>query len=185
MGRTFAFVFLLAATSCGPARDDAPARSANDPASARPAASTAAAADSVVDLVDPGVTMAAAGQHWNYHLEASADLDGDGVAERTVIITDVALDERGGFLWDDGQVWQVYVEEPDGTRTYVYARFLQMGTLEGMTSPGPGRTRLVTIVEQTPHAYVLYEVRYRGPNRAEVVRRLQRDLNPQTGFARK
>jgi hypothetical protein len=185
MGRILGFVFLLASTSCAPARDDAPARSAKDPASARPAASTAAD-DSVVDLVDPGVAKVAAGEpHWDYRLEASADLDGDGVAERTVILANVGRDARGGFLWDDGQLWQVYVEEPDGTRTYVYARFLQMGTLEGMTSPGPGRTRLVTLVEQTPGAYILYEVRYRGPGRAEVVRRRQRDLNPQAGFARK
>lgn len=77
-------------------------------------------------------------------------------------------------MWDDAQVWQVYVEEPGGGRTYVYSRSVQLGHLEVAVTPAEGdRARGLIITERTPHALAVYEVSYGGRGDARATRRMQ------------
>lgn len=144
-----------------------------------PAAPTDTVAAPAAQLVDSAIPPAVAGaEGWNYQQSAGADLDGDGRAERVVMTARVEL-YRGRPAWDDGQPWQVYIEAPDGGRTYVYGQRLQLGTLTmrvGSTEAGQGST--VVLLEQLPDRISLYEVSYGGPGRVTVAVRYQRLLDP-------
>ena len=151
------------------------------------AASPAAASspNSLVDLLEARVPRAVAGEPgWRYQQRAGADFDADGAPETAVLIADVELDARGRPLWEHGHRWQVYVEEPDSTRTYVYARFLPNGTLEAhLARPDSVQGPTILLVERTPESLALYEVRYERAGRVAVVRRLARTLERAGGFA--
>lgn len=143
-----------------------------------------ALADSIPDIVQARVPAALAGDAgWAYQQQVIVDLDNDGTEETAVLISDVRLDAQSRPLWEDGHRWQVYVREPDGHITRLYARFLPNGRLTAeLTVPASGTTRGLVLLEQTPHRIAVYEFRYRGPNRAEVYRRLERDLDPTKTF---
>lgn len=136
------------------------------------------AASPVVNLLNPRIPRALAGQPgWAYQRVATADLDGDGVMERVVLIAD-AIVEQGRPLWDDGQRWQVYIEEPDGTRTYVYAQLLQLGTLTvRLARATTSQALTLLLMEQLPQQLGVYEVSYRGPGQARVVELVKREFD--------
>ncbi len=140
--------------------------------------------DSAVNLIDPRVPRAVAGDtQWKYVQRAKADFDGDGNDETAVLIADVTLDARGNPLWEDGHRWQLYFEEADASRNYVYARFLPNGKLEAsVTVPDEEKMPTVVLREVTPHTLGIYEVRYAGPTRSWSVRHMHRDLDPGKGF---
>lgn len=74
------------------------------------------------------------------------------------------------FDFDDGQPWQVYVEEADGKRTYLYSRWVQIGTLEVGISEDKGKPSVV-ILERQGFSFSLYRIHYGGPGvqRAESI----------------
>ena len=134
-------------------------------------------------LLEPRVPRAAAGDpSWIYVQRASADLDDDGTEETAVLICDVMLDRNAAPLWEDGQRWQVYVEEPDGTRTYLYAKFLPNGTLTADIVSGSGGPPAIVLLEHTPERIGVYELRYDGPNRVTGVEQLERAIDPRATF---
>ncbi len=191
MRLVFLAVACMLAAACGGA-DDETADQRTQPV-ADSAAWAGAPAVAVVDtarpaavvLVDTAQPPAVAGDAgWRYHLRANADLDGDGRPERASLIARVGRDDDG-FLWDDGQPWQLYVEEADGTRTYVYRRWVQMGTVEAhVASRAPGQKGFdLLIVENTPGDLRVFEVNYAGPGRVTTVERLARRIHPEQGFA--
>lgn len=143
-----------------------------------------ATGDSASVLLDPRIPRAVAGdKQWGYVQRAKADFDGDGQDETAVLIANVTLDARGSPLWEDGHHWQIYIEEADSTRTYVYSRFLPNGIIEGsVTLPNEEKRPTIVLREITPHALAFYEVRYSGPQQARTLRHLQRDLDPARGF---
>lgn len=146
-------------------------------------ASSPASAQSNANLIDPAIKQAVAGQRgWGYVKQASADLDGDGVQERVFLIAN-AENRRGKPVWDDAQIWQVYIEEPDGKRTYVFSRWVQLGRVEAiMTDAERNERPSVVLVERTPHTFTVYEVRYRRPSDVEVVELVKRPTNARAGF---
>lgn len=117
-----------------------------------------------VNLIDPTYPLAIAGQNgWDYQRTAEVDLDADGVAERVVVMAKAPAnsDDVG---WDDGEPWQVYIEESSGERTYIFARWVQLGRLEGViTSNEQGQPDELLIVEKGGGRFVVYQVAYRGP----------------------
>lgn len=139
--------------------------------------------DSAPSLLDARVPRAIAGDaQWKYVQRAKADFDGDGADETAVLIADVALDSRGVPLWDDGHRWQLYIEESDSTRTYVYARFLPHGILEAAVTASRTGSPTIVLREITPHAFGVYEVGYSTSRQVHVVRHLERELDPGKGF---
>lgn len=179
-------VLVLPALLGGCRQETAGAPGAPDQAadSSRSAEPLRRAADSVDQLIETRVPRAVAGQAgWMYQQRVSADLDMDGTSESAVLISDVALDARGQPMWEDGHRWQVYVEEPDGARTYLYARFLANGKLTvELSQPGSTSTSAptLTFVEQTPATIAIFEIAYNGAEKAEIVTRFERGIRPGT-----
>lgn len=132
-----------------------------------------------IQLVDATIPPAVAGEAgWNYQRSAIADLTADGQPERVVLTARVEL-YRGRPAWDDGQPWQVYVEAEDGSRTRVYARRLQLGTLTMRVSRSDaGHPATVVLLEHLPDRLSIYEVTYTRPGVASTAVRFQRDLDP-------
>lgn len=130
-------------------------------------------------LVDRDIPPAVAGEEgWDYQLSTTADFDGDGQAERAVITARVEM-VRGQPAWDDGQPWQVYVEEADGTRTYIYAQRLQLGPLvmRVTLAEDSGRPAIV-LLEHLPDRIRLFEAEYGGPSDVSVSEVYNRRLDP-------
>jgi hypothetical protein len=140
--------------------------------------------DSVPDLIQPRVPSATAGDTgWKYAQRVSADLDGDGKEESAVLIADVSLDARGAPLWEDGHRWQVYVQEPDGKVTRLYARFLPNGKLTAyIAAPQGGVRPTIVLLEQMPDHLAVYEVRYRGPGEIDVWQRVNSSIDRALSF---
>jgi hypothetical protein len=119
-----------------------------------------------VDVARVGSAEVAA--TWAYRREASADLDGDGTAERVVISADVTLSEKQVPLWEDGHRWAVYAEGGDGKRTMLYGAFVPNGFAEAavLAADSEGRRR-VLVQERTPGQVRALEIEYLGPGDAK------------------
>ena len=178
------WVALLVGASITGCKQESPEAERIPDSNAQAVAISAGSPDATVDLLDPRVASAVAGEpHWRYAQRARADFDGDGREETAVLIADVELNARGEPLWEDGHRWQLYFEEADSTRTYVYARFLPNGKLEAsLTVPDEEKMPTVVLREITPHTLGIYEIRYSGPQRSRSVRQLYRELDPGKGF---
>lgn len=136
-----------------------------------------------VQLVDSTISPAVAGEEgWHYQQSADVDLTGDGNLEHVVLTARVEM-YRGRPAWDDGQPWQVYVESQDGTRTYVYAQRLQLGTLTMRVSRGEVNPPTVVLLEHLPDRLRVLEAAYTGPGLVSVSVEYQRDLDPRGEIA--
>lgn len=164
-------VFVILA-ACGADRTPVPTDRSTVPDSvAAPAFPSAA-------LLDSGQLAGVAGADgWNYQQSVAADIDGDGQVERVVIMARVEL-MRGRPVWDDGQQWQVYVEEADGSRTTVYACRLQLGMLSMRLDAQPsGQPHRIVMLEQLPDRLSVFEVHYRSPTDITALVMYQRSLD--------
>lgn len=104
---------------------------------------------------------------WAYRRELSADLDGDGRAERLVIASDVEVRPDGTPLWEDGHRWALFAETPGGERTLLYSAFVPNGFAEAaVLQPDDQRRRRVLVQERTPQQVRALEIEYRGPGDA-------------------
>lgn len=112
-------------------------------------------------LIDPVYPPGIADASWQYRESVAADLDSDG-ANETVWVTARASWNGRSWDFDDGQPWQVYVEEADGQRTYLYSRWVQIGTLEVGISEEKGQPSVV-ILERQGFSFSLYRIYYGGP----------------------
>jgi hypothetical protein len=146
---------------------------------------TSTGSDSTIALqaIDSTIPPAIAGENgWNFQRTASVDLAGDSVPERVVLTARVEL-VRGRPAWDDGQPWQVYVESPRGTRSYVYAQRLQLGSLDMRVTRGDSAGRgTVLLIEHLPDRLRILEVFDAGSG-PTVALRLERMLNPRGEIA--
>ncbi|HVK37675.1 MAG TPA: hypothetical protein VNA88_04270 [Candidatus Kapabacteria bacterium] len=140
-------------------------------------------ARAVIDRNDATLPRAVIGSPgWEYARIASGDFDGDGVAERAVLLARVTL-RNGEPVWEDWNVWQVYVEESTGERTYVYSAPVQLGQLEPtVTIPDAAGRSSIVLVEHTPQSVAMYEVVYGGPGDARLMAIAERTVNAGAGF---
>ena len=115
---------------------------------------------------------------WGYVQSTEVDLDGDGEIERVRLAARVEM-VRGRPAWDDGQPWQVYVQESSGERTDLYRRFLQLGTVTmRITAPQGDETPRVVLLEHLPDRLSLYEIAYEAPGRLRPRAAFVRDVDP-------
>ncbi len=137
-----------------------------------------------VDLVDPGVPSGVAGDgKWGWYRSAEVDLNGDGQAERVVLMARVET-VGGRPAWDDGQPWRVYVEASDGTRTDVYARRLQLATLTMRVAlEEQERPASILLLEHSADRLSVYEAVYLAPGEVQTTLRFERDLDPRGELA--
>lgn len=102
-----------------------------------------------------------------YKKVAMADLDGDGTEEKIIVATTAQADPKTGeFAWDDGHPWYVYVDEADGTRTTLFANWVQLGRLRVVVGEEP--TSLIIASEQGAGT-TIYRVTYKGPKQTEAM----------------
>ena len=177
MRRAVVLVALLSACSQTTPEDAAEAREGMAERNRQP--------ESIAAMLDARVPAAKAGDAgWMYSQKVSADFDGDGHDETAVLICDVTLDAGGAPLWEDGHRWQVYVQEEDGTVTRLYARFVPRGKVTAEIGvPSAGKELYIVVLEQSPERLGVYEYEYRGPQTADVRKRLERDLDPTRPFS--
>jgi hypothetical protein len=169
------FVTLGAILLCCACGADGPAPGTEDEVAG---ADTSAPEPPSVQLIDSTISPAVAGEEgWQYQQTADVDLTGDGHLEHVVLTARVEL-YRGRPAWDDGQPWQVYVEDRSGTRTYLYAQRLQLGTLTLRVTRGEGDPPVVVLLEHLPDRMRVVEASYMGPGRVSVAVRYQADLDP-------
>ena len=161
---------------CGCAPDAEPPRAVDT--------ARADTSSSIVQLIDSTIPPAIAGEDgWNYHQSADADLTGDGIPERVVLMARVEL-YRGRPAWDDGQPWQVYFETRERSRTYVYAQRLQLGTLTlRLSRTDQGEPASIVLLEQLPDRMSIYEAMVAPDGRLTTTVRYQRDLDPRGQLA--
>ena len=96
---------LAACGGAAPAADPLPSSGAASPAAGAP--------DTVARTL---VRPAAVRDDFLLLDSATADVDGDGAPERVDLAAVVGVDDKGRYLWDDGQQWLVAVR--DGADTY-------------------------------------------------------------------
>lgn len=120
-----------------------------------------------VNMVSPHYPPAVAGTPgWEYHQTLQADLNGDGQKERVSVITNaVWVPERKEFGWDDGHPWHVYVEAADGSRTYLFSNWVQLGKLDVIFDP---ESRNLFIVSLRGGGMVVYRATYHRPGEADL-----------------
>lgn len=127
-----------------------------------------------VDLVDQNYPPVAKNEPgWDYRQTVAADLDGDGANDTVVVMARVerSPDNPREYLWDDGQPWQVFVESPQGEKTPVYSRWVQIGQLKVLIGEekDDGKHDLV-LLELAGAGISLYRVEYDGPKQVKSAR---------------
>lgn len=129
----------------------------------------------IVELpIDTARVTLAEAVTWPVQRSLSADLDGDGAAERLSVASDVGAGPDGEPRWEDGHRWATWVTAPgDSARTLLYGAFVPNGRVDVSVevqpeTGGPG----VVFLERGPTRIRVATVRYDGPGRA----RLQSDL---------
>jgi len=135
-----------------------------------------------VDLISPHYPPAVGGEPgWEYHQTLTADLDNDGVDELVSVTTNAFwMEDEKEFAWDDGHPWHVYVEEPDGTRTYLFSNWVQLGKLDVILDrEGPG----LFIVYRRGGGMIVYRATYQGPGEFRTVQSFEIPLSYAASWA--
>ena len=158
---------------------DEPETTGSEPAPPGGAPSPVETQEPAPVLVDSSVGGGVAGEEgWGYVQSTEVDLDGDGDAERVVLASRVEL-VRGRPAWDDGQPWQVYVQESSGERTELYRRFVQLGTVTmRITAPQADEAPAVVLLEHLPDRLSVYEIAYQAPGRIRTRAPFVRNVDP-------
>ena len=98
------------------------------------------------------------------------------------MLNSAALDPKTGEVgWDDGHPWHVYVDEPDGTRTVIFARWVQLGQLRVMLADD---RRTLILLDEQGAGTAIYQVKYQGPNQFEAVELLSFGIWDRATFVR-
>lgn len=178
--RSLSLILVLAACDSAGGTFDDPANAGNPPVTAD---TTGPPGSILPDLIDGAIPPAVAGEDgWNYSRFAEVDLNGDGSPELVVLMARVEV-YRGQPAWDDGQPWQVYVESADGLRTYLYARRLQLGSLDMRITTAATGTPAVILIEHLPDHFAIYEFRYAGPDDVAAFVPFERAFDPRGELA--
>lgn len=120
---------------------------------------------SLGDLLNPADGLKEYGEGgFEYGLSTEADLDQDGFPEKVWVIAHAKV-TGGRPTWDDGQEWQVYVQEEDGKTTHLFAGMVQLGKLDMSVTYGSPPTVLVQSNRSSESS--MYEYVYKKPGVVE------------------
>ncbi len=101
---------------------------------------------------------------WGYNRSYSkSDLNGDGKAETIHLLANVEV-INGEPAWDDGQPWEVVIEEQNGTKTSVFLDYVQLGSVEINLINKKANQELLLIVRQGAGIKIL-TITYNGPDK--------------------
>ena len=124
------------------------------------------------NLIDPAYPLVVAGEAgWDFVETASADLNEDGYSEKIIVMARVERDPKRPreFMWDDGQTWQVYIEDEPGKRSHIYSRYVQLGRLEVVIGhqeeDGP---HSIVLLELGGAGIAAYRINYKDPGQYSV-----------------
>lgn len=124
------------------------------------------------NLIDPAYPLVTAGEAgWGFVETANADLNADERLEKVVVMARVEQDPKRPreFMWDDGQPWQVYIEDEQGKRSHIYSRYVQLGRLEVVIGQqkedGP---RSIILLELAGAGTAAYRINYKSPGQYSV-----------------
>lgn len=125
-------------------------------------------AEQPVDLVSQFYPSAAVGDEgWDYHRVLTEDLNGDGREETVHVIANASRygSRPDDFSWDDGHIWNVYIEDADGRRTDVFRGWVQLGTLRvrSLDPYSDDGTRGLALLLEEGAGIKLYRVVYDAP----------------------
>ena len=125
-----------------------------------------------INLIDPAYPLVTAGEAgWDLVETASADLNADDRPEKVIVMARVERDPKRPreFMWDDGQPWQIYIEDEQGERSYIYSRYVQLGRLEVVIGhqkeDGP---RSIILLELAGAGIAAYRINYNSPGQYSV-----------------
>lgn len=59
----------------------------------------------------------------------TGDVDADGTDERIILATSAERDEKGEFLWNDGQKWALYVQDGAEDTYVLFNKYVQAGSV--------------------------------------------------------
>lgn len=158
-------------SSIQPAISDTTIPATSEAASATPSLlsiTTTAVAVEPVSLVDPALPLATAGQEgWHFQRTARANVDVDKDEERVWVIAN-ALDNNGEPAWEDAHIWQVYIEEPTGERTYLFSRWVSFGSIEALFgTPEANEARPIVLIQKAATGVSVYRVYYRAQGQTQ------------------
>ncbi len=121
------------------------------------------------DLIDDSYLVAdPVSDDWAYQKTARVDLDGDGSEEQILLFANVSM-VGGEYCWDDGQTWELRIDEQTGEQTRVYAQYLQFGTAEvAFRRKSEQGSPLLLLLEETDYSLRVYEIVYDGPGKIRV-----------------
>lgn len=102
---------------------------------------------------------------WEYHRTYSnSDLNGDGKTERIHLLANVEL-VNGKPAWDDGQLWELIVEEKNGTKTSVFLDYIQLGSVEvNLIKKVQQSQELLLIIRQGADITII-TINYKNPDK--------------------
>lgn len=121
-----------------------------------------------VDLLSEFYPSAVAGDEgWDYHRMLTADLNGDGRDETVHVIANAGRYGPGpdDYSWDDGHIWNVYIEDADGQKTDVFRGWVQLGQLRvrSLDPYSDDGTRGLALLLEEGAGITLYRVVYAAP----------------------
>ena len=113
-------VFVLALSACGN-------KSVNNPATDEPTRNDVNAVEEKVIVKSQSLSDEVA--EFTEVVSYVGDCDGDGNDETIILSTAAERDNKGEFLWNDGQDWALYVKDNANNAYILYNEYVQAGNV--------------------------------------------------------
>jgi hypothetical protein len=126
-----------------------------------------------VNIFDPyeGRRAVAGKEGWEYAKTGIYDLNGNGNKELVVLTANADVDSSGEPQWSDGHRWQLYIQDLNGERTYVFANFVQLASPKiSITERTNDRRSILLRIHREYTTFRIYEILYEGPGKSKTLK---------------
>lgn len=126
-----------------------------------------------VNIFDPyeGRRAVAGKEGWEYAKTGIYDLNGNGNKELVVLTANADVDSSGEPQWSDGHRWQLYIQDLNGERTYVFANFVQLASPKiSITERTNDRRSILLRIHREYTIFRIYEILYEGPGKSKTLK---------------